>query len=125
MRHRFLTPLLLLAIMAALAPAAAEDVRNPEPVKIPTLFGTLIIGTNFPREVVNFSENQPAGTIIISTAQRRLYYVMGNGKALRYAIAVGKEGYSWSGTSTISSKREWPGWTTAADMRKRQAEMPA
>jgi lipoprotein-anchoring transpeptidase ErfK/SrfK len=125
MRHRFLTPLLLLAIMAALAPAAAEDIRNPEPVKIPTLFGTIIIGTNFPREVVNFSEKQPPGTIIVSTGQRRLYYVMGDGKALRYAIAVGKEGYAWSGTSTISSKREWPGWTPPADMRKRKPELPA
>jgi lipoprotein-anchoring transpeptidase ErfK/SrfK len=125
MRHRFLTPLLLLAIVAALAPAAAEDIRNPEPVKIPTLFGTIIIGTNFPREVVNFSEKQPPGTIIISTGQRRLYYVMGDGKALRYAIAVGKEGYAWSGTSTISSKREWPGWTPPADMRKRKPELPA
>src|ERR1700682_830587 len=125
MRYRFLTTLLLLAVAAALAPVHAEDVRNPEPVKIPTLFGTLIIGTNFPREVVNFSENQPAGTIIISTGQRRLYYVMGDGKALRYAIAVGKEGYAWSGTSTISSKREWPGWTPPADMRTRKPELPA
>ncbi len=126
MRYRFLiTPLLLLAIVATLAPANAEDIRNPEPVKIPTLFGTIIIGTNFPREVVSFSEKQPPGTIIVSTGQRRLYYVMGDGKALRYAIAVGKEGYAWSGTSTISSKREWPGWTPPADMRKRKPELPA
>jgi lipoprotein-anchoring transpeptidase ErfK/SrfK len=125
MRYRFLTTLLLLAVAAALAPANAEDIRNPEPVKIPTLFGTIIIGTNFPREVVNFSEKQPPGTIIVSTGQRRLYYVMGDGKALRYAIAVGKEGYAWSGTSTISSKREWPGWTPPADMRKRKPELPA
>jgi lipoprotein-anchoring transpeptidase ErfK/SrfK len=125
MRYRFLTPLLLLAVAATLAPASAEEIRNPEPVKIPTLFGTIIIGTNFPREVVNFSEKQPPGTIIVSTGQRRLYYVMGDGKALRYAIAVGKEGYAWSGTSTISSKREWPGWTPPADMRKRKPELPA
>jgi lipoprotein-anchoring transpeptidase ErfK/SrfK len=124
MRNRFLTAVLLL-LAAMLAPANAEDIRNPEPVKIPTLFGTIIIGTNFPREVVNFSEKQPPGTIIVSTGQRRLYYVMGDGKALRYAIAVGKEGYAWSGTSTISSKREWPGWTPPADMRKRKPELPA
>jgi lipoprotein-anchoring transpeptidase ErfK/SrfK len=126
MRYRFLTtPLLLLAMAATFAPVNAEDIRNPEPVKIPTLFGTIIIGTNFPREVVSFSEKQPPGTIIVSTGQRRLYYVMGDGKALRYAIAVGKEGYAWSGTSTISSKREWPGWTPPADMRKRKPELPA
>jgi lipoprotein-anchoring transpeptidase ErfK/SrfK len=126
MRYRFLTtPLLLLAMAATFAPVNAEDIRNPDPVKIPTLFGTIIIGTNFPREVVSFSEKQPPGTIIVSTGQRRLYYVMGDGKALRYAIAVGKEGYAWSGTSTISSKREWPGWTPPADMRKRKPELPA
>jgi lipoprotein-anchoring transpeptidase ErfK/SrfK len=124
MRHRFFAALLLLLAGGVLAPAVAEDVRNPEPVQIPTLFGTIIIGTNFPREVVSFSENQPAGTIIISTKQRRLYYVMGNGKALRYAIAVGKEGYSWSGTSTVSSKRAWPDWNPPADMRQRRPDLP-
>ena len=88
-------------------------------------FGTIIIGTYFPREVVNFSENLPAGSIVISTSQRRLYYLMGNGKALRYAIAVGKEGYAWAGTSTVSSKREWPSWTPPPDMRKRKPDLPA
>ena len=124
MRCRFLTPLLLLAMAATLAPAAAEDVRNPPPVEIPTLFGTIIIGTNFPREVVSFSENLPPGSIVISTSQRRLYYVMGGGKALRYAIAVGKEGYAWSGTSTVSSKRVWPDWNPPADMRQRRPDLP-
>jgi lipoprotein-anchoring transpeptidase ErfK/SrfK len=124
MRHRFFMALSLLAVAGMFAPAAAEEVRNPAPTEIPTLFGTIIIGTNFPREVVSFSENQPAGTIIISTKQRRLYYVMGGGKALRYAIAVGKEGYSWSGTSTISSKREWPDWSPPPEMRQRRPDLP-
>jgi len=117
-------PLLLLTLAGMLVPAAAEDVRNPEPMQIPTLFGTLIIGTYFPREVVSFPEKLSPGTIVISTSQRRLYYVLGNGKALRYAIAVGKEGYAWSGTSTVSSKREWPDWSPPADMRKRRPDLP-
>ena len=120
--HRFFLAFSLLA--AAIFPAAAEEVRNPAPVEIPTLFGTLIIGTNFPREVVNFTENQAAGTIIVNTKQRRLYYVLGNGKAVRYAIAVGKEGYSWSGTSTVSSKREWPDWSPPPEMRARRPDLP-
>ena len=122
MRGRVFSILLLLA--AAATPAIAENVRNPAPVEIPTLFGTIIIGTNFPREVVSFSEYLPAGSIVISTSQRRLYYVMGGGKALRYAIAVGKEGYAWSGTSTVSSKREWPDWNPPADMRQRRPDLP-
>ena len=124
MRYRFPLVPLLLAMAATVAPAAAQEVRNPEPVRIPTLFGTLIIGTYFPREVVSFSENLPAGSIVISTSQRRLYYVMGNGKALRYAIAVGKEGYAWAGASTVSSKREWPDWSPPAEMRKRRPDLP-
>jgi len=120
--HRMFLAFCLLA--AAALPAAAEDVRNPAPVEIPTLFGTLIIGTNFPREVVSFGENEAPGTIIISTKQRRLYYVLGGGKAIRYAIAVGKEGYSWSGTSTVSSKREWPDWNPPAEMRARRPDLP-
>ena len=120
--HRMFLAFCLLA--AAALPAAAEEVRNPEPVEIPTLFGTLIIGTNFPREVVSFGENEAPGTIIISTKQRRLYYVLGGGKAIRYAIAVGKEGYSWSGTSTVSSKREWPDWNPPAEMRARRPDLP-
>ena len=118
--------LLLLAAAGVSAPATAGDVRNPEPIRIPTIFGqTLIIGTYFPREVVSFSEKLPTGSIVISTSQRRLYYVTGEGKALRYAIAVGKEGYAWAGTSTVSSKREWPSWSPPADMRRRKPELPA
>jgi len=118
--------LLLLAAAGVSAPATAGDVRNPEPIRIPTIFGqTLIIGTYFPREVVSFSEKLPTGSIVISTSQRRLYYVTGEGKALRYAIAVGKEGYAWAGTSTVSSKREWPSWSPPPDMRRRKPELPA
>jgi len=126
MRHRTHLALLLFAASILSTPATAQDVRNPPPIRIPTLFGqTLIIGTYFPKEVVNFSEKLSAGTIVINTTQRRLYYVMGDGKALRYAIGVGKEGYAWAGTNTISSKREWPGWTPTAEMRKRKPGLPA
>jgi lipoprotein-anchoring transpeptidase ErfK/SrfK len=122
MRNRLFRALLLL--LAASLPAAAENVYNPTPIQIPTLFGTVIIGTHFPREVVGFSENLAPGTIVISTGQRRLYYVLGGGRAVRYAIAVGKEGYAWSGTSTVSAKREWPDWSPPADMRKRRPDLP-
>jgi lipoprotein-anchoring transpeptidase ErfK/SrfK len=113
-----------LALGAMLAPASAQDIRNPEPVKIPTLFGTLIIGTHFPREVVSYNENLAPGTVVVNQTQRRLYYVLGGGRAIRYAIAVGKEGFAWAGTSTVSAKREWPDWNPPAEMRQRRPDLP-
>jgi lipoprotein-anchoring transpeptidase ErfK/SrfK len=124
LRRHFLTTLFLLAAAAILTPVHAQQVRNPEPIEIPWFGQKLIIGTYFPREVVSFPEKHAPGTIVISTEQRRLYYVLGDGKALRYAIAVGKEGYAWSGTSKVSSKKEWPGWTPTAEMRKRNPNLP-
>ncbi|WP_245318213.1 MULTISPECIES: L,D-transpeptidase [unclassified Mesorhizobium] len=74
-----------------------------------------------PREIVDFAETQPKGSIVINTRERRLYYILGNGKALRYAVGVGKEGLEWSGRDTISSKKDWPDWRPPADMRFREA----
>lgn len=74
-----------------------------------------------PREIVHFSEAQPKGSIVINTTERRLYYVLGNGRALRYAVGVGKEGLEWSGRDTISSKKNWPDWRPPAEMRSREA----
>jgi lipoprotein-anchoring transpeptidase ErfK/SrfK len=120
---KILLPLLTLAGFTS--PVFAGEVYNREPIEIPTIFGTkLIIGTNYPKEIVSFNEKHAPGTIIISTSQRRLYYVLGDGKAIRYAIAVGKEGYAWAGTNTVSSKREWPDWTPTAEMRKRDPKLP-
>ena len=76
------------------------------------------------REVVDYPSAQAGGTIVVSTSQRRLYYVLGGGKAIRYAIAVGMEGYAWSGVSTISSKREWPDWTPTPGELKRFPSLP-
>ncbi len=73
------------------------------------------------REKVRFSENHPEGTIIIDTSERRLYYVLGNGRALKYGVGVGRDGFTWSGRNRISRKAEWPGWTPPATMRAREA----
>jgi lipoprotein-anchoring transpeptidase ErfK/SrfK len=74
-----------------------------------------------PRAIVASSEAQPKGSIIINTSERRLYYLMGDGKALRYAVGVGKDGLSWSGRDRISSKRQWPDWRPPAEMVAREA----
>lgn len=77
-----------------------------------------------PREVVAYSGPHPAGTIVVNTTERRLYHVLGNGKAMKYGVGVGREGFEWSGTNRISRKAEWPSWTPPAAMRKRQPNLP-
>jgi lipoprotein-anchoring transpeptidase ErfK/SrfK len=77
-----------------------------------------------PREVVDYPTTRVGGTIVVSTSQRRLYYVLGGGKAIRYGIAVGMEGYAWSGVSTVTAKREWPDWTPTPGELKRFPSLP-
>jgi lipoprotein-anchoring transpeptidase ErfK/SrfK len=80
--------------------------------------------SQIPRETVAFRENYAPGTIIVKQRERRLYYVLGNGQALRYAVAVGREGAAWSGTSVVSNKREWPTWTPTPEILRRQPNLP-
>jgi lipoprotein-anchoring transpeptidase ErfK/SrfK len=77
-----------------------------------------------PRETVSFDARYAPGTIIVSTGERRLYYVLGDGKALRYGIGVGRPGFTWGGTQAISRKREWPDWRPPAAMLKRRPDLP-
>lgn len=76
------------------------------------------------REVVAYNGPHAAGTIVISTSERRLYLVLGNGRALRYIVGVGREGFQWSGRETISNMQEWPGWTPPDEMLRRQPYLP-
>jgi lipoprotein-anchoring transpeptidase ErfK/SrfK len=77
-----------------------------------------------PRETVQFREKHAAGTILVRQREKRLYYVNGDGTAIRYAIAVGREGAAWAGTSSVSDKREWPDWTPTANILARQPDLP-
>src|SRR5215470_3856036 len=86
------------------------------------LFG--MSGSPIARETVSYPGNHRPGTIVISTRERRLYLVLGNGQALRYGIGVGRIGFSWSGTTRVSAKREWPDWTPPAQMRQRRPDLP-
>ena len=65
-----------------------------------------------------------AGTVVISTSERRLYYVLGSGEAIRYGVGVGREGFTWSGTKTVTMKRQWPDWTPPTQMLKRRPDLP-
>ncbi|MGY0569733.1 L,D-transpeptidase [Bradyrhizobium sp. RDM12] len=76
------------------------------------------------RQVVSFDRNEPAGTIVIDTANTYLYYVLGQGRAIRYGVGVGREGFTWSGVQSITRKAEWPDWHPPAQMIARQPYLP-
>ena len=77
-----------------------------------------------PRQLVGFESRYAPGTIVISTSQRRLYLVTGNGQALAYGIGVGRDGFRWGGTHRITAKKEWPSWTPPSQMLARRPDLP-
>lgn len=78
----------------------------------------------FRRQTVSYSTREAPGTIIIDTPNTYLYYVLGNGQAIRYGIGVGRDGFTWSGTQSVTKKAEWPDWTPPPEMIQRQPYLP-
>ena len=90
-------------------------VPTPDEEKLPA---------EFRPQPVFFRSNEPAGTIVIHTDERFLYLVQGNGRAIRYGIGVGRDGFQWQGLLKISRKQEWPDWRPPPEMIKRQPYLP-
>ena len=76
------------------------------------------------RQVVAYSSREAPGTVIIDTTHTYLFYVIGNGKAVRYGTGVGREGFTWSGVKSIIRKSEWPDWYPPPAMIARQPYLP-
>jgi len=76
------------------------------------------------RTTVNFTSSDAPGTIVINTSERRLYYVLGNGQAIRYGIGVGRVGFTWAGVTRVIAKKEWPDWTPPPQMLRRRPDLP-
>ena len=76
------------------------------------------------KTTVSFDASYGAGTIIINTTERRLYYVLGGGQAIRYGIGVGRVGFTWAGVTRVSAKKEWPDWTPPREMLARRPDLP-
>ena len=76
------------------------------------------------KTVVAYDTREAPGTIVIDTGNTYLYYVLGQGRAIRYGVGVGREGFTWSGVHTISRKAEWPDWIPPAEMIARQPYLP-
>ncbi len=82
------------------------------------------LASAIPRELVAYSGPYEPGMIVISTDEKRLYYVLPDGQAIRYGVGVGRPGFEWSGVKTITAKREWPDWTPPPEMIKRRPDIP-
>lgn len=77
------------------------------------------------RAIVGFSGNYPAGTVVVRTSERSLYYVLGGGKAIRYPVGVGRAGRQWSGTTSINGKGLRPAWAPPAVVRRDKPNLPS
>ena len=132
----------------AAPPVAEQQLRPPRPIEPePDVTGTLggdqrshvvdlppdlrpesdltkELPPQFRRTLVHYRTKEPSGTIIIDTANTYLYLVLGNSKALRYGIGVGREGFTWAGTEKISRMAEWPDWRPPEEMIGRQPYLP-
>lgn len=82
----------------------------------------------FRSRTISFSSSLAPGSILVKTGERRLYYILPDGKAIEYHVGVGRDGFTWSGTNSVSRKAEWPDWRPPAQMiareRKRGRELP-
>lgn len=78
----------------------------------------------FLRQVVTYQTGERSGTIVVDTRAHFLYFVLGDGRALRYGIGVAKSGFEWNGTHRVTRKAEWPSWTPPAEMLRRRPDLP-
>ena len=81
------------------------------------------VPAKYRRQIVRLDTAERPGTVIVDTTDKHLYLVLSEGKAVRYGIGVGREGFEWKGTSRIGLKRQWPVWTPPSDMIRRQPEL--
>ncbi len=82
------------------------------------------LSPNLRRQEVAFPTKEPAGTLIVDTPNTYLYYVLGGGRAIRYGVRVGRDGFTWTGVQKISRKAEWPDWHPPTEMIERQPYLP-
>jgi lipoprotein-anchoring transpeptidase ErfK/SrfK len=117
-----------LLALTSVAPVAAARVYNPDSntwEDAATVATRNKRGSAIKKEVVAYETKHKPGSIVVETGERRLYFVLEGGKAIRYGIGVGRDGFTWSGTNRITRTAEWPGWTPPAAMRKRVPDLPA
>jgi lipoprotein-anchoring transpeptidase ErfK/SrfK len=106
---------------ASAAPPASVAILPPEDQPES---GKANLPDNLRKQLVDFSTSEPAGTIVVDTPNTYLYLVLGGGKAMRYGVRVGREGFTWAGTERVSKMKDWPDWYPPAEMIDRQPYLP-
>jgi lipoprotein-anchoring transpeptidase ErfK/SrfK len=127
MRHTALLAAIILAGSAS-ASFAAQTVLDPLTGRVvdvtPSNASGRAAATPIPRETVNYIGPHRPGTIVVNAKERRLYLIQDGGKALKYGVGVGRPGFEWGGSKTVTRKQEWPSWTPPAQMIKRRPDLP-
>lgn len=130
---RFLPLTLAAALGAGIALASPAARAEGGPVQVASVMNPKHLETYqpsapvrpvIPPTVVPYETSHAPGTIVVNSAERRLYLVLENGKAIRYAVGVGRPGFGWTGAHTITMKQEWPDWRPPAAMLKRRPDLP-
>ncbi len=124
MRCTTLAAIGLAAFALSTTAATAYEIDPLTKQKLQTVDDGRTKATPIPRETVAYNGKFSAGTIVINTTERRMYYVLGDGTALKYGVGVGRPGFEWSGVKTVTMKREWPDWRPPAQMLKRRPDLP-
>ncbi|MDR0808558.1 MAG: L,D-transpeptidase [Gemmobacter sp.] len=129
-----LSALFLLPLLAACAGGPSASISDApvagygevvdNGIIIPAVKPQQFVGSP-PREEVNYAGGEASGTIVVDAHARKLYYVMANGRAMRYSIAVGRAGLGFKGSATINRKEKWPSWTPTANMIRTMPEFYA
>jgi lipoprotein-anchoring transpeptidase ErfK/SrfK len=109
---------------ASLKPAAIPQSNGLPPEYQPEMDQKKELPPNLRRQLVDYRTKEPTGTIIIDTSNTYLYFVLGEGKAMRYGIGVGREGFTWAGREKITRMAEWPDWFPPSEMIERQPYLP-
>jgi lipoprotein-anchoring transpeptidase ErfK/SrfK len=122
-RHLIWVTVAAIGLSLSVAPGFAQQPdRGDQPGVIPD--DSVELAPEYQKQMVYYRSTEPPGTIIISTAERHLYLIQGNGRALRYGIGVGRDGFQWQGMVSITKKAEWPDWTPPPEMIARQPYLP-
>jgi lipoprotein-anchoring transpeptidase ErfK/SrfK len=123
LRHLIFTLPAAIGLMLSASPGLAQ---GQDPGDQPGLMAddSFQLDPEWQKQMVLYRTTEAPGTIIISTADRHLYLIQPGGRALRYGIGVGRDGFQWQGLVTITNKKEWPDWTPPPEMIQRQPYLP-